>query len=167
MSESDIKSQSSSWRPLANLFSVAVTHNFSCGVSRHLQRFYLNNIQSCILFVNDLPLPSTWTMDIGHRYHQLHLWRHLPTYLHRARKNRKLVFTFSQSRPRMHWTSSFAVRFPLLTRSVMFVSTRKIILIFQVFVMFLVVFFCSIAAGNKECDVCFNQDDDFYRLRVL
>ena len=79
------ESQYSRWRPLANLFSVAVTHNFSCGVSRHLQRFYLKSIQSCILFVNDLP---TWTMSTGHRYHHLHLWRHLASYLHRVYKEK-------------------------------------------------------------------------------
>ena len=64
MSESDIKSQSSSWRPLANLFSVAVTHNFSCSVSRHLQRFLFEKY-SKLYFVCQRP-PTVINMDNVH-----------------------------------------------------------------------------------------------------
>ena len=103
------ESQYSRWRPLANLFSVAVTHNFSCGVSRHLQRCLIEKY-SRLYFVCQWPPIA------------INILQHICTEL------RKVVIYF------LTIASSHALN--KLTGG-------------------------SISAGNKECDVCFNQDDDF------
>ena len=122
------ESQYSRWRPLANLFSVAVTHNFSCGVSRHLQ---------CFLFEKYSKLYFVW-------------------HWHPTATNMDNVQRTSTSPPPSF--ASSCIRFAH--------STERC----KIGIYFLTIaasnalnkFLCgSIAAGNKDCDVCFNQEDGF------